>query len=171
MKNSSLYTAEDILRVNSLVNEGRKRIRVDKYGGGGATVLKNGSGHVGESNSNSSQLATPPTADANTTVPEGWRIRTTAKGTVTITAPDGVSFESRSAALRHMVLSGYSAEEREEMRAHLHHEGWADSPLLPAGWKLLRAQGWRSHRDKFGENIEILCTVPEDYLTNFSHRC
>jgi hypothetical protein len=145
MKNSSLYTAEDILRVNSLVNEGRKRIRVDKYGGGGggATVLKNGSSHIGESNSNSSssQLATPPTADANTTVPEGWRIRTTAKGTVTITAPDGASFESRSAALRHMVLSGYSAEEREEMRAQLHYESWADSPLLPAGWKLLRAQG------------------------------
>jgi hypothetical protein len=142
MKNSSLYTAEDILRVNSLVNEGRKRIRVDKYGGGGgATVLKNGSGHVGASERDS-QLATPPIADATTTVPEGWRIRTTAKGTVTITAPDGASFESRSAALRHMVLSGYSAEEREEMRAHLHHEGWADSPLLPAGWKLLRAQGW-----------------------------
>lgn len=156
MKNSPLYTAEDVMRVNSLVIEGRKRIRVDKYVGGGGN--KNGSaigGSGGEGmvhhsegagGSRSDNLSAP--AD---TVPEGWQIRTRAgpdANRIEIVAPDGSAFDSRTAALRHMVASGYSTEEQDEMRGHLFHEGWTDSPLVPAGWKVIN----RSEDDDDDEN-------------------
>jgi hypothetical protein len=129
MKNSPLYSHDDIQKVNDLVNEGRKRIRVDKYVGGGS---KNSTICDDNTASNS------PYSALSDTVPEGWKIKTFGPGKSTeIVAPDGASFESRSAGLRHMILSGYSPEEQEEMRGHLRHEGWTDSPLIPAGWKII----------------------------------
>ena len=131
MKNSPLYKADDVMKVNSLVSEGRKRIRVDKYVGGGN--VKNGNSQVG-----GGVISDVGQSLSAGTVPEGWQIRLSGPHkSVEFVAPDGATFDSRSAALRHMVLSGYSPEEQEEMRGHLRHEGWTDSPLIPTGWKVI----------------------------------
>merc|ERR1719350_1964365 len=108
------YTAQDVDRLQEFVDIGRKRIRMEKYGGGGAK--------------------------ADATVPDGWRLKAAAAGSpqkAQIIAPDGGSFLCRRSALQHMVREGYS---KEEMRSMLRHEGWEEDALLPAGWRLKKAE-------------------------------
>merc|ERR1719209_1451767 len=117
LKNSSLYTQEDVDKLNALVDVGRKRIRLEKYGYN----------------------------KADSTVPQGWKLKlsqcsTGAQQKVQILAPDGSSFLCRRSALQHMVREGFSEEEIEEMRNCLKHEGWEEDALLPAGWRLKKAE-------------------------------
>merc|ERR1719350_1472566 len=122
MKNKAAifgYTSQDIDRLNEFVDIGRKKIRMEKYGGG--------------------------SAKADTTVPDGWRLKAsaTAPGAapkVQIIAPDGSSFMCRRSALQHMVKEMYSEEEKEEMRGCLKHEGWEEDNLLPNGWRMRKAE-------------------------------
>merc|ERR1719319_783059 len=111
------YTTQDVERLQEFVDIGRKRIRMEKYGGGGAK--------------------------ADATVPEGWRLKAAAAGApqkVQILAPDGGSFLCRRSALQHMVREGYSEEGKEDMRGMLRHEAWEEDALLPAGWRLRKAE-------------------------------
>ena len=120
MKNKAAvfgYTSQDIDRLNEFVDIGRKKIRMEKYGGG--------------------------SAKADTTVPDGWRLKAsaTAPGAapkVQIIAPDGSSFMCRRSALVHMVKEMYSEEEKEEMRGCLKHEGWEEIDVN--GWRMRKAE-------------------------------
>ena len=115
------YTKVDIDKLNEFVQLARKKIRMDKYGGGGAK------------------------AKQDSTVPEGWKCKASACAPgapqkVQIIAPDGNSFQCRRSALQHMVKEGYSDEEKEEMRSCLKHEGWEEDALLPQGWRMRKAE-------------------------------
>jgi len=117
LKNSSLYTQEDVDKLNALVDVGRKRIRLEKYGYN----------------------------KADSTVPQGWKLKlsqcsTGAQQKVQILAPDGSSFLCRRSALQHMVREGFSDEEIEEMRNCLKHEGWEEDNLLPRGWRVRKSE-------------------------------
>ena len=114
------YTQQEIDRLNEFVQLARKKIRMDKYGGGSAKTKDN-------------------------TVPDGWRVKAsaTAPGAPPkqqIIAPDGNSFMCRRSALQHMVKEMYSEEEKEEMRGCLKHEGWEEDSLLPPAWRMRKAE-------------------------------
>ena len=82
--------------------------------------------------------------DSNT-IPSGWKIRNnnnlrvhkTEEGSSSFTwllSPNGEEFMTRKVAFQHMVSQRYPAEEIEEMRGHLRHEGWRQDPNLPLNW-------------------------------------
>ena len=108
MKNSQMYGHDDIERLSNLVDEGRKRIRLEKYGN----------------------------KQSDSTLPDGWKLKVLGAGTqqkIQIFSPDGNSFFCRRSALQHMVKEGFSEEEIEDMRNCLRHENWEEDPLLPKG--------------------------------------
>ena len=112
MQASELYGDEDVQRLNELINEERRKIRLDKYGSGPS---KTG------------------------TLPSGWKLAVE-DGNSKIIAPDGSLFESRVQALHHMISNGFERSEIEEMRKDLKHEGWEDYNMLPQGWKILKLE-------------------------------
>lgn len=108
MKNSQMYNQDDIERLSNLVDEGRKRIRLEKYGN----------------------------KQSDSTLPDGWKLKVLGTGTqqkIQIFSPDGNSFFCRRSALQHMVKEGFNEEEIEDMRNCLRHENWEEDPLLPKG--------------------------------------
>ena len=110
MKNSQEHGQYDIERLGNLVDEGRKKIRLEKYGN----------------------------KQSDSTLPDGWKLKVLGSGTqqkIQIFSPDGSSFFCRRSALQHMVKEGFSEEEIEDMRNCLKHENWDDDPLLPKGMK------------------------------------
>merc|ERR1719369_2770702 len=117
LKNNGQYTQEDVDRLNALVDVGRKRIRLEKYGYN----------------------------KTDSTVPQGWKLKLSqcsagVQQKVQILAPDGSSFLCRRSALQHMVREGFSDEEIEEMRNCLKHEGWEEDNLLPRGWRVRKSE-------------------------------
>jgi len=117
LKNNGQYTQEDVDRLNALVDVGRKRIRLEKYGYN----------------------------KTDSTVPHGWKLKLSqcssgAQQKVQILAPDGSSFLCRRSALQHMAREGFSEEEIEEMRQCLKHEGWEEDSLLPRGWRVRKSE-------------------------------
>ena len=118
IKNSHIYGQQHVDNLNALVDEGRKRIRLEKYG------AKQG-----------------PQADA--TIPSTWKMKLLNTGPqqkVQLFAPDGNSFFCRRSALQHMIKNGYSVLEVEEMRNCLRFEGWEEDTLLPNSWRLRKSE-------------------------------
>ena len=80
------------------------------------------------------------TAKGNTwrtssTVPEGWRVRSTAAGKKErLLSPDGKEVRSRRAAIQLLFSTKAPAEKMADMVACLKHEGWESSEDLPMGW-------------------------------------
>ena len=113
MKNSDMYGQDHVDGLNNLVDEGRKRIRLEKYGGGGK--------------------------QSDSTIPQSWKMKILAAGPqqkIQLFSPDGSSFYCRRSALQHMVKQGFSIEEIDEMRNCLKFEGWEEDSLLPNNWRL-----------------------------------
>merc|ERR1740129_1625372 len=119
MKNHLVYGQDHVDSLNALVDEGRKRIRLEKYG------AKQG-----------------PQSDA--TIPSSFKMKVLNNGPqqkIQLFAPDGTSFFCRRSALQHMIKEGYSVMEVEEMRNCLRFEGWEEDTLLPNGWRLRKRPG------------------------------
>ena len=134
MQNSGAYTESDVTRLNNLIAEERRKIRLDKYGGGGGSAKK------------------------VSTLPTGWKL-TTEDGASKIAAPDGNIFESRVQAIAHMIVNGFEKSEIDEMRKHLKHEGWEDMNLLPEDWKIYKVESdsdmiFLSHSAEIFDSIE-----------------
>ena len=115
MRNSPTHSQADIDSLSALVDEGRKRIRLEKYGG----------------------------KQSDSTIPQSWKMKILSSGPqqkIQLFAPDGNTFFCRRSALQHMVKEGFSSEEIEEMRNCLRFEGWEDDGLLPSKWKMRKIE-------------------------------
>ena len=118
MKNSPIYNQLHVDNLSTLVDEGRKKIRLEKYG----------------------------VKQTDNTVPSTWKIKMlNTSGPVQkiqLFAPDGSTFFCRRSALQYMVKEGFNGEEIEEMRMCLKHEGWEEDPLLPSKWRMKRSENY-----------------------------
>merc|ERR1719178_492438 len=75
-------------------------------------------------------------ASDDPTVPAGWKINQIKDAKFGVLSPAGLQFLHRGQALRHMLKEGFPAEEAEEMRRCLEHEGWREHHALPEGWRI-----------------------------------
>jgi len=83
-------------------------------------------------------------------LPEGWRfapynpklLSSQNKKLCKYLSPSGDFFNSKPAALRHLLAAGATGEEVERMAAGLVEEGYTSSPHLPEGWRVKTGTTW-----------------------------
>ena len=83
-------------------------------------------------------------------LPEGWKsapynpklLSMQNKKLCKYLSPDGSFFNSKPAALRHLLASGCSREDIAKMEVGLGEEGYAASQFLPEGWRVKTGSTW-----------------------------